>query len=167
MRCLRLLAALCVFVLALFAQTEAPAQAPPDNELYAAFLAKVVSAAAPVIGPVLGLTTEEVESLRKMAADCVAKQAAVFALRRSLTLKVRLEHLATGSEPADLSGQLLELGRIQKVMVLEFARQFRELIGEKRFARADSYIRSRAAAGFPEMEDRPRAVVPPVVVPQF
>ncbi len=167
MGCLRILPALCMCGLASFGQTEAPVSPPPDHELYRSFLARVVSAPAPLIGTVLGFTAQEVESLRKVAADCQEKQAAIFELRRSLTLEVRLEHLATGREPPDLAGQLLEMERIQKLVVLDSVRQFQELIGKERFAKVDAYVRSRSSAGFAELDARPRAVIPPVVVPQF
>jgi hypothetical protein len=91
----------------------------------------------------LGITVEEAQSLRSIAADCAANIRAIDLAVRPLVQELRFEAIAEEATSGSVSQQYDELNRQRTQMVLVHIEELRTAIGETGFKRIDTFVNAR------------------------
>jgi hypothetical protein len=163
-------------------------QERPDPVAYASFFAQVAilkaadhgspdsangdgtARAVPKIQDVIDLSVAEVETLAKIAADCVAATGSLQEPRRELIFDSRLEFIETGKHSETLEKKLKDLDERSDELVLNHVRQLKSALSDASFAKMDAYVRTpmserKSLAGTtvhkpnPAAADKPTAVI--------
>jgi hypothetical protein len=152
------------FCVGLHGQDAVPSQTPLDPATYESFFRAVsaLTTAPPVSGPAtlngqatnlvlvqprleeaLGITVDEAQQLRTVAADCATKIDAIDEAVKPLVKELRFEALAEEAPSEPITRSYNELNRQRAQMVLDHIEELKAAFGEARFSQIEAVLKTR------------------------